>query len=973
MIKLKRKELSIGLLFLIFIQLSYFSNELVSKKSDKKFNSIKPTINSNWVITERTFSSATNSMRFIRASGILKKIYSGAEFVCLRGMPGSPIAVFAQNYIIYFVYIPKLNQTLPLKIEFLNSTTKNIELIYPTGEILNFFKGKNITGWETRLQGYGELVLRDIYPGTDLIFKIVILNGKYELKYEFLIDKIDKNINEKISPIGMNYSIFNNSEDKLSISYSKQDLRIFYKGNQIFSDAGLESWIMSYNKKEVVPIHWSLTYLDKGFKIGYEMLNSEFKDRIYDINSSLIIDPVLNYSTFIGDIGMDYGNDIYVDKEGCAYIIGETSSENFPMSIDLNEDINSTNVFLCKLNPDGSSLIYSTILGGSNSDEGKSIYVDEDGFVYIAGLTNSEDFPITNNAFDTTYNENLDVFVCKLNPDGSFLNFSTYIGGTHYEYDVDLAVDLEGCAYLSGRTGSLDFPTTSGAFDSTRNPEYDLFVCKLNSEGSSLDYSTYIGGSGNDFGNDIYIDENGYAYITGETESSDFPTTFGAFDTSYNGGENDAFLCKLNLHGSSLIFSTFIGGSNYDFGESVFVDANGFVYITGLTYSTHSFPVTPEAYDATMGGSSRGYLLKMNPEGSSLNYSSFLGYHYGGIDVYVDDNNCAYVLSRFGEINRLSFNGSLLEYSTSIGGSPESIFIKENQWIYVTGSTNRDDFLTTSNSFDPSYNGDYDAFICKFSIFIDTDGDGMPNDWEQQMGLNITDPLDAQGDEDNDGMPNLWEYQIGFNATDPDDAQWDKDDDGLSNLSEYEYGSDATNSDSDGDGMLDGWEISNFFNPSNSSDAENDADSDGLTNVAEYFHNTDPHEHDTDLDGMPDGWEIAYLLNPLNCTDNSTDCDDDGLEALYEYLNNTDPLDADSDGDGLSDGIEVLMYETNPNDADTDGDGLSDYWEIENGLNPLNNIDVFLIYGTIGSIALASIILILLFKSGWIHDAFEKI
>jgi len=642
----------------------------------------------------------------------------------------------------------------------------------------------------------------------------------------------------------------------------------------------------------------------------------------------LVIDPILNYSTFIGGEGDDYGNDIYVDDEGCAYIIGETSSYNFPMSIDFSEDINSTNVFLCKLNSNGSSLIYSTILGGANSDEGRSIYVDEDGYAYIAGLTDSDDFPTTNNAFDKTFNENLDVFVCKLNPDGSSLNFSTFIGGSHYEWDVDLYVDLEGCTYLSGSTGSLDFPTTSAAFDSTRNQGYDLFACKLNSDGSSLIYSTYIGGSGYDFGNDLYVDEHGCAYITGETESFNFPTTSGAFDTSYNEGGKDAFLCKLNPDGSSLNFSTFIGGSDIDYAEGVFVDANEYVYITGQTYSGLSFPVTPDAYDISPNSIIDVFILKMNPDGSSLNYSSFLleHNHVCANDVYVDGNNCAYVLTGFGGMYKISFNGSLVEYSTRIGSSPKSIFIKENKWVYITGYTSYAGFLTTTNSFDQSYNGDKDVIVCKFSIFIDTDDDGMADDWEQLMGLNISDPLDAQEDADNDGMPNLWEYQMGLNATNPDDAHEDKDGDGLSNLSEYEYGSDATNSDTDADNMPDGWEISNFLNPTNSSDAENDDDSDGLINVDEYYHNTDPHESDTDLDGMPDGWEVFYLLNPLNCTDNSTDHDNDGLEAIDEYLNNTDPLDADSDDDGLLDGMEVLVYKTNPLDSDTDGDGTHIYF-----------------------------------------------
>ncbi|HEV8306236.1 MAG TPA: SBBP repeat-containing protein, partial [Methylomirabilota bacterium] len=234
-------------------------------------------------------------------------------------------------------------------------------------------------------------------------------------------------------------------------------------------------------------------------------------------------------------------------------------------------------------------LIYSTFLGGSGADEGFGIAVDAAGSAYVTGWTASASFPTTAGALDTTFNGgSADAFVTKLNSTGSALVYSTYLGGSGEDKSQAIAVDAAGNAYVTGWTDSSDFPTTAGAFQTALGGGRDAFVAKLNPSGSGLVYSTYLGGSGNesnvDFSPGIALDAAGNAYVTGGTSSSNFPTTAGAFQTSL-GGSFDAFVTKLNPTGTALVYSTYLGGSGDDQGHGIQVDASGHAYVTGYTGS----------------------------------------------------------------------------------------------------------------------------------------------------------------------------------------------------------------------------------------------------------------------------------------------------------------------------------------------------------------------------------------------------
>ncbi len=295
----------------------------------------------------------------------------------------------------------------------------------------------------------------------------------------------------------------------------------------------------------------------------------------------------LVFSTFLGGSRDDEGCAIAVDSSGAAYVTGLTGSTDFPLKNSIMDCQGPDDVFVTKLSKDGKSLIYSTYLGGNGSDLGYGITVDANECVYITGYTESRDFPLKNPYMSyrgSNDHDDLDVFVSKLSTDGQSLVYSTYLGGNSHDYATGIAVDANGCAYITGETKSTDFPLQNPYMSYPEDNDSNAFVTKFSADGQSLLYSTYIGGSDNDWGWKIAVDANGCAYITGLTDSTDFPLQDPCMRDP---GDNycDAFVTKFSADGQSLLYSTYLGGSFYDYGGGIAVDANGGVYITGETRS----------------------------------------------------------------------------------------------------------------------------------------------------------------------------------------------------------------------------------------------------------------------------------------------------------------------------------------------------------------------------------------------------
>jgi Beta-propeller repeat len=362
------------------------------------------------------------------------------------------------------------------------------------------------------------------------------------------------------------------------------------------------------------------------------------------------------YSTYVGGSGDDVGYGIAVDSAGNAYITGDTSSANFPLEKPLQKSAGGVfDAFVLKLSSDGSKLLYSTFMGGSQGDRGDAIAVDASGSAYVAGYTYSTDFPVLNPIQTAFSDGNVHCFVTKLNPAGSALVYSTYLGGGDDRPDqaTGIAVDSVGNAYVTGYTNSAKFPSVN-SIQKFVGPT-DVFVTKINAAGSAFAYSTHIGGNADDEGMAIAVDASGSAYVTGETESVDFPTTPGAYSTKCfsvptpgrmreicAGG--DVFVSKLSPDGSKLVYSTYVNGTGFEAGRGIAVDAAGSAYVVGLTTSL-DFPLVSPLQKGFGGGNFDAFIFKLSPDGSALVYSSTLGgdQNDGGYGIAVDGKGNAYV------------------------------------------------------------------------------------------------------------------------------------------------------------------------------------------------------------------------------------------------------------------------------------------------------------------------------------------
>ncbi|MGA2880632.1 MAG: SBBP repeat-containing protein [Bryobacteraceae bacterium] len=345
----------------------------------------------------------------------------------------------------------------------------------------------------------------------------------------------------------------------------------------------------------------------------------------YDRVQPLFIDPVLDFSTYFGGSSFDSINAAATDSQGSLYVAGETSSGN--LSNPSLPPRSSRDAFVAKFNSTG-TLAFTVYLGGSNYDSGRGIALDPLGNIYVTGVTASSDFPVTNGAFLTHAPGTQDAFIAKFSP-GFGLQYSTYLGGGGADSGLAIAVDSTGAAYVTGQTASTAFPVTVGAFRTSNDGGVsDCFVSKLNPAGNALAYSTFLGGSGLDLCAGIAVDPSGNAYVAGTTSSPNFPVV-GSLQSSLLGTSN-AFVTKVNATGSALVYSTYLGGSITDSATAIALDSSGAAYVTGDTAS-FDFPTTPGIFQGALTGQYNAFVSKLSAAGSILAYSTLVG--GSGIDV----------------------------------------------------------------------------------------------------------------------------------------------------------------------------------------------------------------------------------------------------------------------------------------------------------------------------------------------------
>jgi hypothetical protein len=580
----------------------------------------------------------------------------------------------------------------------------------------NYFIGNDPSKHASYVGLYKEAVVKDVYKGIDLRYYF----DKGGLRYDYVV-------HPGADPSQIVFML--EGSDKTYVNE---------RGNLVFTTRFGEvamAELKTYQERDKKVI--TSQFIKRGGKWGIALAS-------YDKTQALIIDPLV-YSTYIGGSGEDRGYGIAVDGSGNAYVTGYTWSTNYDVTAGAFQTTyggGNWDVFVTKLNASGSGLVYSTYIGGSANDYGEGIVLDGSGNTYVTGATGSTDYDITAGAFQTTKEGSYNVFVTQLNASGSGLVYSTYIGGSGIDYGYGIALDGSGNAYVTGYTQSTDFDVTAGAFQTTNGGWRDVFVTQLNASGSGLVYSTYIGGSNEDYGYGIAVDGSGNAYVTGYTNSTDYDVTSGAFQTTYGGGSYDVFVTKLNASGSGLVYSTYIGGSGEDRGYGIAVDGSGNAYVTGKTSSTN-YDVTAGAFQTTNGGSPDVFVTKLDASGSGLVYSTYIGGNGGDESwgIAVDGSGNAYVTGRTSSTNyditpaafqttkggfddvfvtKLNATGSGLVYSTYIGGGLDDygygIAVDVSGNAYVTGLTTASDYDVTSGAFQTTKDGSSDVFVTKLDM-----------------------------------------------------------------------------------------------------------------------------------------------------------------------------------------------------------------------------------------------------------------
>jgi hypothetical protein len=616
----------------------------------------------------------------------------------------------------------------------------------------NYFIGNDPKKWRTNVPNYAKVEYQDVYPGIDLVYYgkksevrsqksaaagTGLATGQAGLEFDFVVapgadPRVIALAVETGNPKLENRNAKLDANGDLMISTDAGDVR-FHKPvvYQPTTDNGLLTTDYINPKSQIAnpkSVDGRFLLLASN-RIGFEV-------RGYDRTKPLVIDPVLTYSTYLGGTNGDGGGGIAVDASGSAYVAGGTISTDFP-TVNPAQGAHaggSYDAFVAKLSAAGDALVYSTYLGGTGWDSSGPIGVDSFGSAYVTGNTTSTDFPTVNPAQAVYAGGPYDGFVAKLSAGGDALVYSTYLGGTSHDMANDIAVDASGSAYVTGWTGSFDFPTANPFQPANHGPGHDAFVTKLDASGSALAYSTYLGGTtGHDRGYGIAVDSSNNVYVTGTTESTDFPTA-NPFQSG-NAGAGDAFVTKLSASGAALGYSTYLGGTSADQPWDIAVDASGSAYVTGWTFSG-DFP-TANPFQPANAGAGDAFVTKLDASGSALAYSSYLGgtSHDRGYVIAVDSSNNAYAsgitestdfptanpLQAFNAgwpdafLTKLNAAGSGLLFSTYVGGSgyeeAHGIAVDSASNAYVTGWTNSYDF-PTANPFQAA-NAGMDMFVAK--------------------------------------------------------------------------------------------------------------------------------------------------------------------------------------------------------------------------------------------------------------------
>lgn len=481
---------------------------------------------------------------------------------------------------------------------------------------VNYFTGNDPEKWQRNVPTYRKVYYKDVYPGIDVVY----YGNQRELEYDFVVAP-------GANPKAIKFTVA--GAEKISLDETGSLLLNLKYGEVRLNKPVIYQLTDTGSRREV--------------KGEYVIKKNEirFKVQAFDSGKPLVIDPVLSYSTFLGGGDSESASSIAVDSQGSAYVTGLTEGGTFPTTTGAFKTTSQGGgAFVSKLDPTGSALVYSTYISSNSS--GRSIAVDASGNAYITGITTASDFPIVNGLKSSINSQ--DAFITKLNSSGSGLLFSTLLGGANEDSASGIAVDGNGNIYVVGSTVSANFPTINAIQSNLSSTQgcSDSFVTKIDPSAPSYVFSTYLGGTGCEHATAVALDTSANVYVTGLTDSTNFPTTANAFQRTTVGLFGDAFVTKLTTSGV-LVYSTYLGGSTGDSGNGIAVDASGNAYVVGST-SGVDFP-TLNSIQGTINGGADVFVTKLNSQGSGLVYSTFLGGTGAdfGNGIAVDSTGNAYV------------------------------------------------------------------------------------------------------------------------------------------------------------------------------------------------------------------------------------------------------------------------------------------------------------------------------------------
>lgn len=520
---------------------------------------------------------------------------------------------------------------------------------------VNYFTGKDQSKWHRDVPVYGSVIYKDVYKNIDIKF----YGNNNKIEHDIIV-KAGGNPDEVVFSYDGVESI--NVADNGDLEVILAEGRLVEQKPFIYQEIGGK-------RVEVQGSYRIISGQGEGHaSYGFNVAS-------YDRTRELVIDPVLDYSTYIGGSASDFARDITVDSTGAVYITGWTLSSDFPVLGPLQRfyggGLISGDVFVTKINPAGTAIVYSTYLGGNADEEGLAVAVDASGNAYVTGYTESFNFPVLN-AFQGIFGGGAkDAFVTKIAPAGNALVFSTYIGGTGSEKSKGIAVDAVGSLFLTGWTSSINFPVIN-ALQPLFGGIKDAFVLKMRPPGRGFDYSTYLGGLDVDGGRAIAIDATGAAYVAGHSWSSNFPLMNpiqGVF-----GGIKDVVVFKLTPTGNALVFSTYIGGTGAEKSKGIALDSKGSIYVTGWT-SSPDFPVL-NPLQGSLSGVQDTFVVKLAPPGRRFIYSTYLGGSDSdsGRDIAIDSTDAVYVAGHSWSADYPLFN----PLQGMFGGARDAVITKIN-------------------------------------------------------------------------------------------------------------------------------------------------------------------------------------------------------------------------------------------------------------------------------------------------------